>query len=214
MVLSTILAVCFALIVGAGFCFYGYRIFLVLLPVWGFFAGFWLGAQTIDLILGGGFLATTTGWVVGLVVGLILAVFSYMFYMLGVAVIAGIIGYGFGAGLMGVFGMDGFLAALVGILFGVLVVGVVLFFNIQEYVITFLTAFAGANAMTLGVLLLIGRVQLDTVRTAGSAIQPVLQDSLFWSILWAALGIAGLVYQIRANHEFEFDVDRYAEGWG
>ena len=37
----------------------------MLLPIWGFFAGFWLGAQTITWVLGEGFLATTTGWVVG-----------------------------------------------------------------------------------------------------------------------------------------------------
>ncbi|MCB0039176.1 MAG: hypothetical protein KDE23_05810, partial [Caldilinea sp.] len=86
-------AALFALILGAAFCLWGYRIFLVLLPVWGFFAGFWLGAHSITLLLGEGFLATTTGWIVGFVVGILLALFSYLFYALAVAIIAGIAGY-------------------------------------------------------------------------------------------------------------------------
>ena len=215
MVLSTILAVLFALLVGAGFCFYGYRIFLVLLPIWGFFAGFWLGAHATTLLFGSGFLATTTGWIIGFVAGIALAVFSYMFYMLGVAIVAGVIGYGIGAGLMAALGLSApLLMVLVGIGAGVVVVAVTLFFNLQEYIVTLLTAVGGANAMLLGFLLLIGRVQLETVRTAGSAIQPVLQDSLFWAVIWAALAIVGIVYQIRSNREFAFSDERYAEGWG
>ena len=40
--------------------FGGYRLFLVLLPIWGFFFGFGLGAQTVQALFGDGFLATTT----------------------------------------------------------------------------------------------------------------------------------------------------------
>ena len=32
-----------ALLLGAAFCFVGYRFFLVMLPIWGFFAGLWHG---------------------------------------------------------------------------------------------------------------------------------------------------------------------------
>ena len=49
---SVVFAATLSALLGLAFCFLGYRIFLVLLPVWGFFAGFWLGVQTIALILG------------------------------------------------------------------------------------------------------------------------------------------------------------------
>ena len=78
--MSTVLAVLFAAIIGIGFLLWGYRIFLVMLPIWGFFAGFWLGAGGISLFLGQGFLATVTGWVVGFALGVIGAVLSYLFY--------------------------------------------------------------------------------------------------------------------------------------
>ena len=36
------IAALLAALLGAAFCFEGYRLLLVMLPVWGFFAGFWL----------------------------------------------------------------------------------------------------------------------------------------------------------------------------
>lgn len=39
-----------ALLFGLVVAFGGYRLFLVLLPIWGFFAGFFLGAQTISFL--------------------------------------------------------------------------------------------------------------------------------------------------------------------
>lgn len=34
-------------VIGIGVCFAGYRIFLVLLPVWAFLVGFWAGSAAI-----------------------------------------------------------------------------------------------------------------------------------------------------------------------
>ncbi|NIV40024.1 MAG: hypothetical protein GWN58_64665, partial [Anaerolineae bacterium] len=77
-----------ALFLGLIICFSGYRLFLMLLPIWGFFFGFALGAETLQLLFGAGFLANITGWVVGFIVGAIFAVLSYLFYAFAVAVIA------------------------------------------------------------------------------------------------------------------------------
>ena len=64
--LITILAVIFGLAMGLAFTFYGLRVFLVMIPVWGFFAGYWLGALGVSLILGEGFLASSTSFLVGM----------------------------------------------------------------------------------------------------------------------------------------------------
>ena len=78
-----------AILFGALLAFGGYRFFLFLLPLWGFFFGFGLGAQTVQALLGEGFFGTVTGWVVGFVLALIFAVLSYLFYYFGVAILAG-----------------------------------------------------------------------------------------------------------------------------
>ena len=48
--------------------FMGYRFFLFLLPIWGFFFGFGVGAEAIQAIFGTAFLADVTSWVAGFVV--------------------------------------------------------------------------------------------------------------------------------------------------
>jgi len=62
------------LLVGATFCFVGYRFFRILIAVWGFFAGFNLCAAAMTALFGQNFLGTTTSWILGLVVGLVFAV--------------------------------------------------------------------------------------------------------------------------------------------
>jgi hypothetical protein len=144
---SVIFAATLSALLGLAFCFLGYHIFLVLLPVWGFFAGFWLGAQTIALIVGTGFLATVTGWVVGVIAGLILAVLSYLFFIVGVAIVAAAIGAAIGTGLMAALGFDsGLLVTLVGLVSAVVLAVLTLRYSIQKYVIIAITALAGARA--------------------------------------------------------------------
>ena len=52
-----------AMLFGLAVVFYGYKLFLILLPVWGFFFGFFLGAETIHFLFSQSFLGTVTGWV-------------------------------------------------------------------------------------------------------------------------------------------------------
>jgi hypothetical protein len=204
----------FALLVGLAFALWGYRLFLVLLPIWGFFAGFWLGAHGITLLLGDGFLATTTGWMVGLVVGFLLAIFSYLFYGLGIAVVAGSIGYAIGSGMMAAMGLTAsWLLFIVGASVAVMVILLTLVFNLQKYVIITLTAIGGANAILLGILLLFNRVTLSGLSGAGNAIQPVLADSWFWSIAWVLIAALGIFYQVRSNRVYRWQKEYYVQGW-
>ena len=89
-----------ALFFGAVLAFNGYRLFIFLLPVWGFFFGFVFGAQAIQAILGTGFLSDVTSWVIGFIVALVFAVLSYLFYFFAVALLAGSLGYSLGVGIM------------------------------------------------------------------------------------------------------------------
>src|SRR3954465_13185560 len=91
------------LLFGFSLAFAGYRFFLFLLPIWGFFWGFGLGAQSIQVLLGDGFLASISSWVVGFFLGMLFAVISYLFFAAAVAILAGGLGYAVGVGIMGLF---------------------------------------------------------------------------------------------------------------
>jgi hypothetical protein len=212
---ATITLALFAVFLGAAILLAGYRFFLVMLPIWGFFGGFWIGAYTVSLILGGGFLATTTGLVVGFVVGIIGAVLSYLFYLVGVAIIAASFGGALGSGVMGALGFDpGLIMAIVTIVSGLIAAGLTLLLNLQKYVIIILTAVAGAVLIVLAGMLVFGQVSIADLQTGGNFIQPIFQGSWFWGVVWLVLAIAGAILQIRANRTYAFTREMYVEGWG
>ena len=213
--LATITLALFAVLLGAASLFAGYRFFLVMLPIWGFFVGLWLGAYAVTLILGTGFLATTTGLVVGFVVGIIGAVLSYLFYMVGVLIIAGAFGGALAASIMSALGFDpGLIMAIVVIVSALIAAGLTLLLNLQKLVLIVLTAMAGAVLVVLAGLLVFGQVTVADLQAGGNAIQPIFEGSWFWGLVWLVLAVAGVVVQIRANRTYVFTRDMYVEGWG
>ena len=66
MTLDTLVVAIVAILVGAGLVVAGYRFFLLLLPIFGFVAGFYVGSAAVTAIFGNGFLSDVTGWIVGL----------------------------------------------------------------------------------------------------------------------------------------------------
>ena len=213
--LSTITLALFAVVLGAAFLFAGYRFFLVMLPIWGFFGGFWIGGYTVALILGGGFLATATGLVVGIVVGLIGAVLSYLFYMVGVLIIAGSFGGALASGIMSALGFDpGLIMAMITIISGVVAALLTLILNLQKYVLIIFTSIAGASLVLLSAMLLFGQVTVIDLQAGGNFLRPIFQGSWFWGLVWLALAVVGVVAQLRVNRAYEFSKEMYVEGWG
>ncbi len=198
------------LLFGAALIFGGYRLFLVLLPIWGFFFGLGLGAQTVQLIFGDAFLATITGWVVGFIVGIIFAVLSYLFYFVAVALLAGSFGYGLAVGLLTWIGLTfGFLVWAIGIVAGIIVAVLVLMFNIQKYAIILITAFGGTSAVILVLLASVGGY--SPVELVGSPVLTAVTDSFWWLLFFLVVGILGTVVQIRVNSAYEIEAyNRYS----
>lgn len=213
--IQVLLVAAFSFLLGLAMLLYGYRVFLVLLPVWGFFAGFWLGAEIVSLIFSQGFLAAVTGWIVGFVLGIIFALLSYLYFNVAVAIIAATAGYALGELLMSALGLGGgFLAMVVGVITGAIALGFAIAKDLKAYLVKLLTAISGANAMILSLLLVLGKVSLDTLRVEGNSVMPVLQDSLLWLIVWAVLALAGFVFQIRSSRHYQFKREDYRENWG
>ncbi|MFC2023886.1 DUF4203 domain-containing protein [Chloroflexota bacterium] len=212
---STVTLALLAALLGVAFCFAGYRFFLVMLPIWGFFAGFWIGAYSVALIFGTGFLATSTGLVVGFVVGIIGAVLSYLYYIVGVLIVAGAFGGALGSGIMSALGFDpGLMMAVVTLVSAFISAGLTLLLNIQKYVIIILTAMAGGVLVVLAGMLVFGQVTVYDLQAGGNFLQPILQGSWFWSVVWLALAVVGTVVQIRLNRTYAFAKEHYVEGWG
>lgn len=193
-----------ALLVGLTICFGGYRLFLVLLPIWGFFFGFGLGAETMQALFGVGFLSTVTSWVVGFIVAAIFALLSYLFYAVGVALVAGALGYALGAGFMNLIGLDwNWLVWLVGIAVGVGVVIVTFYFNLQKYVIIAATAIGGAGVI-VGTLLF-GFIGMTLAKFFENPVRNALEESWLWALFFVILAVVGIVVQIMTTRVYEIE---------
>ncbi len=193
-----------ALLLGAVICFGGYRLFLFLLPIWGFFFGFFLGAQTMQALFGYQFVATVTSWVIGFVVGAVFALLAYLFYTIAVAILAGSIGYALGAGFMHLIGLNfGLVVWVVGIAVGVVVIIGTFYFNLQKYVIIAATAIIGAGGI-VGTLML-GVVGVAVAKLFENPIRLALQHSPLYAILFLILAVAGIVVQITHTRDWEME---------
>ena len=192
-----------ALILGLIITFGGYRLFLALLPIWGFFFGFALGAQSLQALFGMGFLATVTSWVVGFFVGAIFALLSYLFYAVGVALVAGGLGYALGAGFVSLFVDWGWLAWLVGIVVALVVIVVTFLFNLQKYVIIVATAIGGAGII-VGTLLF-GITGMALAKFLENPVRTALQDRPIWAIIFLIVAAAGIALQIMTTRAWEVE---------
>jgi len=199
-----------ALLLALGFAvfvaFAGYRFFLVLLPIWGFFFGFTLGAQTMQALLNENFLASATSFVVAIVVGALFAVLSYLFYLIAVALFSASIGYGVGITIMtGLFGLQlQFLTWLVAIVLAVALAFAVLRWNIQKYVIIIGTALLGAGLATA--VLAGGFYGVNLLQFFNNPLQVLMGQAGFWGwLVFLVVGIGGIVVQWRSTSTYTIE---------
>lgn len=195
-------------VIGLGFgliiAFWGYKLLWVILPIWGFFAGFALGAQTIQIILNEGFLASVTGLVVGFVVGAIFAVLSYLFYFLAVALLAGGFGYGLAVSILTWIGLDmGFLVWIIGIVVGVIIAVAVLRFDIQKFAVIAITAIAGTSVTIFVMLAAFGG--LTPVELLVAPVLRAVDDSWLWFLYFVLVAAAGIYFQLQTNRDYQIE---------
>ena len=193
------------LVVGAAFCFAGYRFFRILIAIWGFFAGFNLGASGMAALFGQNFLGTVTGWVLGIVVGLVIAMLAYFLYYFAIVVLGASVGYAIGSGLMGAIGLNnpGFLSVIVGVVLAVILTILVLALNLPKLLIMVLTAIGGAAAIVSGFLLLFGQIPLAALQYGFAA--AAIRASWIWSLVVIVLAVVGFVAQWRTMQEYTLE---------
>jgi hypothetical protein len=191
---------------GAAFCFAGFRFFLILLPIWGLFTGFMVGAGATATLLGEGFLASTLGIVVGVVVAIVFALLSYLYWWGAVAVIAGALGYWIAHWLLVVIGFsaDGWITALIALAAGVLLFVGALVVNAPKYVAIILTSFAGASWLAAGVALFLGVIKPDEL--PNGSIAAIYTEGWLWIAIWGVAAAAGIIAQLATTSRMEQDL--------
>lgn len=181
--------------IGAVWATYGLKAFTILLPIWAFFAGMLAGASLVTSLLGDGFFATVTSWVVAVGLGLILAVLSYFVYYAAIVILGASIGYALGAGLLQAIGLDGFLSTIIGLIGGAIFAIAVIVLAAPAYLIIILSAFSGAAGVVNGALILLGFIKLTDVDQG--LMEGLLKYGAIAIVAWIAVAAAGIWYQMR-----------------
>lgn len=185
------------IVLGLALVFAGLRVFLAMLPIIGFLTGFFLGATLITNWLGDSFLATATGWIVGLIVGIAFAAISYLYWYIGAILAAGSTGALLMSGLFSAFGVNNgivlFILAVVG---AAIFIFVAVTLALPVYVVLVNTAILGAYMVIGGLLLLLDRVERR--QFDWGVARAAVHDSWLWWLVLVALAAVGIFSQLRA----------------
>jgi hypothetical protein len=185
-----------AIAIGGLFCFRGYLTMRLVIPIWGAFAGFLLGAGLVDGLTGDGFLVGVVGWLVGLAVALLFGLFAYLYYEVSVVLAMAAVGFALGSSLMVALNVRwSWAVVLVGVLVGVALAVLAIVGDLPMLLLTVLTALAGAATTVAGIMLLTGSLTADDLDS--TAVASRIEDSAGWWVLYALLAVVGIVLQLR-----------------
>lgn len=181
-------------IVGTLVAAFGVRVFFLLLPAWGFVAGFMLGAQGVSSILGEGFAATVFGWGTGIGLGVLLAILAGVFFWASIMILAGTVGWALVTGLLLAVGMEpGLLPFLAGLAGGAALIVLAIVIDAPTVYVAVLTSLGGAAYAMAGALLMLGRLGLGDLDGGPIA---AMRGYPIAAIAWLALAAVALGYQL------------------
>ena len=181
-----------AIAVGALFAFRGYFAMRMIIPIWGAFAGFMLGAGLVSSASNDGFLRSVLGWVIGIVLAALFAS-GVSLYKTPVHLNVGDLLSSPQADIRAL--CDCLLVILVGVAAGILLAAVAILGDLPTVILVVLTAMAGASTIVAGLMLLVGAV--DTGDFENVSATQTLDDDWWWYAIYVVLAIAGVVIQIQ-----------------
>jgi hypothetical protein len=183
-----------AIIAGGAMLVSGQFILRLVIPIWGFFAGFAFGAGLVAAFADEHVLGTVLGWVLGLVFAVIFAVLAYLYYYVAIVLAMGAAGFAIGSGIVVALGISwNWVAVLVGLAVGIVLGLVSVFTNVPMIVLVVVGSIAGAVAVTGGLMLLVG--SLDSADFSRGDFTDSVSSSFGWSLLLVVLAIGGIVLQ-------------------
>jgi hypothetical protein len=199
----------FLIVFGVAIAFIGLQMFFVMLPLIGLVTGFYVGAQLVSVVVGDGFLGTLTGWIVGIVVGVIFALIAWYWWYAGVLVSSGMIGAvlltGIGHALGARSSVTIFLLAVIGMTAFIVLT---LMLNLPIYWVIVNTALGGASIAISGLLLMFNQITREEL--ADGAAVATINESWFWVIAWAALAGVGISRQLTLVQRVRLPNERWS----
>ena len=185
-----------AIIAGGVMLFAGQFVLRIVLPIWGFFAGFAFGAGLFAELANERVLGTLLGWVSGLVCALVFALLAYLYYAVAVILAMAAFGFAIGSGLVVALGIDwNWVAVLAGITVGAILGLVSVFGNMPMIVLALVSSIAGAFSVVAGLMLLFG--SLNSADFTNAAITNAISAHWGWSLTLLVLALVGFVAQTR-----------------
>ena len=185
-----------AILAGGVMLFAGQLVLRIVLPIWGFFAGFAFGAGLVAEFADERFLGTVLGWVLGLVFALLFAVLAYLFYAVAVILAMAAFGFAIGAGIVVALGIDwNWVAVLVGVAVGAVLGLVSVLANMPMIVLVVFSSVAGAVGVVAGLMLLVG--SLNSGDFTQAAFTDAVKDGWGWYLTLLVLAVLGIVAQAR-----------------
>ncbi len=185
-----------AIIAGGAMLVAGQLVLRLVIPIWGFFAGFAFGAGIVAKAADEHFLGTVLGWVLGLVFAVIFAVLAYLYYYVAIVLAMGAAGFAIGSGFIIAIGIDwSWVAVLVGLAVGLAVGLVSVLTNVPMVMLVFIGSIAGAVGVTGGLMLLVG--SLNSADFSRGDFTDTVSNSFFWWLLLLVLAVGGIFVQLR-----------------
>ena len=186
----------FAIIAGAAMLFAGQFVLRLVLPIWGFFAGFAFGAGLFAELANERVLGTVLGWVTGLLFAVIFAVLAYLYYAVAVILAMAAFGFAIGSGLVVALGIDwNWVAVLVGLVIGAALGVVSVVANMPMIVLAVVSSIAGAVSVVAGLMLLVGA--LNSADFTQGNFTDAVAANWGWYLTLIALAVIGIVAQTR-----------------
>ncbi len=186
------------LCIGIMLTFTGYQLFRVLIPIWGFIAGFSWIVDAFALGNGTGFLASVFGIIIALVTGLIFAGFAYFFYEFAVGLLAASVGYWLIAGILTWMGLPfGFFGVVTALIAGLALAFVTIYYKAPKALLVLLTAIGGGAVIITGLMLMFGLV--PSVILGYGMMGYIIKQSIFWTLSWVGLIAIGIVSQLQLS---------------
>lgn len=189
-----ILAGLVAIALGLALLFFGFRVWLTLLPVLGLFVGFVSGTTFVSWLFGDGFLANIVGVVAGIIVAMGSAALAIIWWWAGVIVSIGGLGFAIGYGILPALGMNvTVLPVLIGLAIGAAFALLAIVLRLPRALVIVATSLWGAGAVLAGVMLFLGIISVEEL--GYGALDQVLSESSFWTLSWIVLAFVGIAEQ-------------------
>lgn len=179
----------------------GLKLFKILLPLLGLVSGIMVGFAGVQGVFGSGTLSTTMAVFVSFVVGLLLAVLSYVFFELAVIVFVALIGAS-AFSYMGVaLGLreEGFLVFMLALSGAIIGATVAARYGVGAQIVVALTSMLGVAWILAGFMLVVGKVSLDdfAATSVAATMLRIVDQSFLWFFVWFGGSLVAMQVQNR-----------------